>query len=142
MFQGTVERTIDAKGRLMLPPEFRQEHEAVVLTLFDGAVSGYPREAWKEVAASLAAIRRPNRKLRDFLRVFLGNAQEVPVDPQGRILIPQSLRNKAKLDKDVNLVGVGHKFEIWGQQGYEGLLDQDFDDISDDLDAAGAEVLL
>lgn len=137
MFRGRSLRSVDAKGRLMLPPEFRQELSSVVLTNFDGCVVGYPPDEWRKVESRLESANNPNKRARDFLRFFLGGAEEVPVDGQGRVLVPQTLRDYAGLEKDVFLVGVGKNFEIWDKGRHNAIMTQSFDDISDDLAAAG-----
>lgn len=146
MFRGHSHRNIDAKGRLMLPPEFREtvmqssDEGRLVLTKSDGAVFGYPMSEWERIEAKFGQIRNPNRKVRDFMRFFIGGAQEVVIDKQGRVLVPPSLRTYAGLDREVILVGVGFKFEIWDRAEFEGIEAQDFDDVSDDIAATGLEV--
>ena len=146
MFRGRSQRNIDGKGRLMLPPDFRrvcQEHDPdgrLILTNFDDCVAGYPMAEWQEIETRLDQIRNPNRQLRNFLRFFLGGAQEVTLDGQGRVNIPQSLRDYAGLDKEIVLVGVGAKFEVWDRGRHDTIMDQNFDDVSDALAATGVEV--
>ncbi|EPR44457.1 Protein mraZ [Desulfovibrio sp. X2] len=146
MFRGHSYRSIDPKGRLMLPPEFRDilvKDDAggrLMLAKFDNCVVGYPLSEWSHIEARFAQIKNPNRKVRDFMRFFIGGAQTVELDRQGRVLIPQSLRGYAHLDKDVVLVGVGIKFEIWDKAGFEEIEAQDFDNVSDDIAATGIEV--
>lgn len=130
----------------MLPPEFRDEVVAesaegkVMLAKFDDAVVGYPMARWEEIEESFGRIKNPSRRVRDFIRFFFGSAQEVVVDRQGRILVPPSLRTYGQLDKEVVLVGVGRKFEIWDKSRFEGVESQDFTSIFDDIAASGVEV--
>ncbi len=146
MFRGHSYRSIDPKGRLMLPPEFRDvllkddPSGRLMLAKFDNCVVGYTLSEWSAIEAKFAQIKNPNRKVRDFMRFFIGGAQEVEMDRQGRVLVPQSLRGYAHLDKDVVLVGVGFKFEIWDKAGFEEIEAQDFDNVSDDIAATGIEV--
>jgi MraZ protein len=130
----------------MLPPEFRDAVMAessdgkLVLAKFDDCVIGYPMARWEEIEESFGRIKNPNRRVRDFIRFFFGSAQEVLMDRQGRILVPPSLRAYGRLDKDVILVGVGHKFEVWDKARFEGVESQDFGTIFDDIAATGVEV--
>lgn len=147
MFRGHSQRSVDPKGRLMLPPEFREELAAdngesrFMLAKFDNCVVGYPMHEWEQIEAKFSQIKNPNRKVRDFMRFFIGGAQEVGLDKQGRVLIPPSLRTYAGLDKDVVLVGVGFKFEIWDRGRFDDEIEaQDFDDVSEDISGTGVEV--
>lgn len=131
----------------MLPPEFRDGIQVsdsgdsrIVLTSFDGCIVGYPLEEWNTLENQLNSIRNPNKTIRNFLRLFIGSAMETPVDKQGRILVPPALRKYAKLDKEVMLVGVGKKFELWNADVFNDVTDVEVDDVSASLDACGAEI--
>lgn len=151
MFRGHAYRSLDAKGRLMLPPEFRStvlEHDAqgsIMLTNFDGCVAAYPGPEWREIENSFSRANLVNRSIRNFQRFFIAGAMEVNLDKQGRILIPPHLRDYAKLDRDVVLAGVGRKFEIWDQKRFSGQMEeteQQFDEIMDELSGTGFELYL
>ncbi len=142
MFRGHAYRTLDPKGRLILPPEFREEvfsldsEGRIMLTNLDGCVVGYPYPAWVELEQSFHEINLLNRRLRDFQRFFFSGAKEVVMDKQGRILLPPHLRKYGNLQREVVLAGVGHKFEIWDQNLFENQLtrvEDEFDAIMDDL---------
>ena len=146
MFRGHSHRSIDPKGRLMLPPDFREILDAggsggkLVLTKYDGCVVGYSLSEWNQVQAKFTQIKNPSRQIRNFMRVFIGGSEVLELDRQGRVLIPQSLRAYARLDKEVILVGVGIKFEIWNREAFEEIEAQDFDDVADAIAATGVEV--
>ncbi|GAB6161026.1 division/cell wall cluster transcriptional repressor MraZ [Desulfothermus naphthae] len=149
MFRGHVYRTLDTKGRLILPPEFREivlsQNEAgrIMLTNLDGCVVGYTYPKWLELEQSFNEINLLNRRLRDFQRFFISGAKEVVMDSQGRILVPPHLRKYAKLNREVVLAGVGHKFEIWDQEKFEmqiSKVEEDFDSLIDDLYQNGYEL--
>jgi len=149
MFRGRSLRNIDAKGRLMIPSEFRDGVFATspdgkfILTNLDDAISCYPLPAWVEIEQKISQVKNANRELRNFTRFFLGGAQELVLDNQGRILIPQTLRDYAGLNKEVYLVGMGRKIEIWDKARYdEQILAQKYEDFSDALAATGMEVSL
>ena len=140
MFRGHSNRSLDPKGRLMLPPEFREEifrlvpDGRVMLTNnFDGAISGYPMPEWEAVEASFRAGNTLMPGFRDIERFFIAGATEVTVDKQGRILIPPYLRTYAGLDKEMVLAGVGTKFEIWNQGKFEERRRQVEASFDDDL---------
>ena len=149
MFRGHVYRTLDTKGRLILPPEFREivlsqdEAGRIMLTNLDGCVVGYTYPQWLELEQSFNEINLLNRRLRDFQRFFISGAKEVVMDSQGRILLPPHLRKYAKLNREIVLAGVGHKFEIWDQERFEmqiSKVEEDFDALIDDLYQNGYEL--
>ncbi|WP_027184266.1 division/cell wall cluster transcriptional repressor MraZ [Desulfovibrio inopinatus] len=151
MFRGHSYRNLDAKGRLMLPPEFREtvfEHSPegkLMLTNFDGAVAGYPMPEWQRIEESFERINILNAKVRNLQRFIISGAVEITLDKQGRILIPPHLRNYAKLEKDVVLAGVIQKFEIWDMTRFEErrrLTEENFDDDMASLADEGFELRL
>ena len=79
----------------------------------DGCLFVYANEDWKAFEAKLASLPLINQEARQFARFFLSGAQYVTVDKQGRILMPQDLREFAGLEKDVVLAGTGGRIEIW-----------------------------
>lgn len=151
MFRGHAYRSLDAKGRLMLPPDFREAITAesalasVMLTNFDGAVVGYPLAEWERIEESFNAVNVLDKRLRNFQRFFISGALEVALDKQGRVLIPPHLRAYAKLDKDVVVAGVGRKFEIWDQATFEAQrkeMEESFDEDMSALAEKGLELRL
>jgi len=125
VFRGGSSVKLDAKGRLALPTRYRaliSERYAgqLVLTVHsDGCLLLYPQPEWEDLELQL--IRTPNhdRRTRDVQRMLVGYATEVEMDGNGRILITPRLREFAHLDKNVSLVGVGKKFEIWNEDAWE-----------------------
>jgi MraZ protein len=109
----------------MLPPEFREEvlrhspEGRLMLTNFDGAVSGYPMPEWEKIELAFQGANKLSRQMRNLERFLLSGAMEVTLDKQGRILIPPHLRRYASLDKELVLAGLGAKFEIWDQDRFE-----------------------
>ncbi len=145
MFRGRHEHTIDPKGRVSIPAKFRdilgkKYDERLVITNFDGCLVAYPYEEWirlEEKASSLSMVKKETRA---FMRFFYSSAIECTLDKQGRILIPQTLREYADLDKEVVLVGQLRKMEIWSKKRWsEEILKahENFDEISDVLSELG-----
>ncbi|WP_027723203.1 division/cell wall cluster transcriptional repressor MraZ [Maridesulfovibrio zosterae] len=145
-FRGHAHRSMDAKGRLMLTPEYRDQvysdspKGCVTLTIFEGNIVGFTPPDWAILEEKLTSIKSPSRKLRNFIRIIISGSEEVYLDKQGRITIPSHLRKSGKLDKDVVLAGVGDRFEVWDKRAYEALLEQDFDDVSEELAECGVEL--
>ena len=128
MFRGQFEHTIDAKGRLSIPARFREVLAAkadgrrgadrMIVTNFDRAIFAYALPDFEEIEKRLAGSRQDDKQ-KNFTRFFVGGAHEVEVDPTGRILVPPPLRRYASLEKDVVLVGVTKRFEIWAAERWK-----------------------
>ncbi len=151
MFRGHSERNLDPKGRLMLPPEFREEvlktspEGKLMLTNFDGCVVGYPMPEWERIEESFQRVNVLDARLRNLQRFIISGAVEVMLDKQGRILVPPYLRGYAKLDKDAILAGVGAKFELWDKSIFEErrrITEENFDADMAALSQSGFELRL
>ena len=135
---GEYEHTIDGKGRMFLPSNFRLElGETVYLTRsVETCVCIYPAEEWKHFHAKLDEL--PPIRARDVKRSLCASANETDVDSQGRVLIPQQLRDLAGLQKSVEVIGVGEKAEIWDVDAYnESKTGMDATALEADLIALG-----
>lgn len=140
MFMGEYNHTIDAKGRLIIPSKFREIlGDAFVVTKgLDGCLFVYDNEEWKRFEEKLRSLPITNKEARQFVRFFLAGATEAEVDKQGRILIPNVLREFAELTKDVVLVGVGSRIEIWGRERFEDTATfEDMDEIAEHMAQLG-----
>jgi len=117
---GEYNHTIDAKGRIIVPSKFREAlgDEFVVTGGLDGCLFVYPTDEWMEFIAQLKNL--PGSKdARQLQRYFMAGAASCEVDKQGRILIPNKLRESAALEKDIVFVGVLNKIEIWSKERWE-----------------------
>ena len=121
MFMGEYNHTIDAKGRLIIPSKFREllGEEFVLTKGLDGCLSIYPMDEWNAFEEKLRALPLTNKNARTFTRFFVAGATNCELDKQGRILIPQNLRQYAKLQKDLVIVGASNRAEIWDQEKWE-----------------------
>lgn len=143
MFMSEYNHTIDAKGRLIIPSKFREVlgEEFVVSKGMDGCLFVYANEDWNAFEQKLTSLPLINKEARQFARFFLAGAAQVELDKQGRILLPATLREFAKLDKDVVLVGVGSRIEIWNKEKYENMgEDMDMDDIAASMERLGLTI--
>jgi len=124
VFRGRFEHTIDDKGRLSIPSRFRDilsargENE-LILTDFDSCLAAYPKEEWRQLEEKIKTLSMMQKDVRNFLRIFYSSATEAPLDSQGRILIPLAMRERAQIDKEVVLVGLLNKMEIWDKRSWE-----------------------
>jgi MraZ protein len=122
MFRGQFEHAIDEKGRLSIPAKFREalrEEKSLVLTNSDGYLTAYPLTEWRALEDRLRANPRLKRDLRDYLRLVYSTAEDVAMDGQGRILVPQTLRQRAGITRDVVIIGVMDQIEIWDRARWE-----------------------
>ncbi len=120
MFMSEYNHTIDAKGRLSIPSKFRSAlgGEFVISRGIESCLYVYANEDWEKFEQNLTSLPLINKEARQFARFFLAGAAQVELDPQGRILIPSGLRDYAGLKKDVILVGVGTRIEIWDSENW------------------------
>ena len=131
MFMSEYNHTLDTKGRLIIPAKFREilGEEFVISKGMDGCLFVYANDDWNAFEQKLTSLPLINKEARQFARFFLAGAATVEVDKQGRILLPAHLREFAGLEKDVVLVGVGSRVEIWSKERY--LENNDFDDMDE-----------
>ena len=122
MFRSSSFHTIDPKGRIIIPARFRKVLKAddeygVVISIKDGCIYAYTFDEWKNLEQKIRAAK--SATMERFKRFFLGNACPLKCDKQDRILIPQSLRTYADIDKEIVLVGVLNRFEIWSREKWD-----------------------
>lgn len=126
MFLGEFEHTIDDKGRVAIPARFREElGERFVLTKgFEPCLQAFPRPMWEELALKIDRLPLGSPQARNMRRLLFAPAAEVEVDRQGRILIPQGLREYAGLAEEVLITGMNTYFELWSGQRWQTLQDE------------------
>lgn len=140
MFMGEYNHTIDTKGRLIIPSKFREAlgDTFVVTKGLDGCLFVYDNEEWNTFEEKLKALPITNKEARQFVRFFLAGAAEVEVDKQGRILVPNILREFAQISKDVVLIGVASRIEIWSKERFEDTAAyEDMDEIAEHMAQLG-----
>ncbi len=115
MFYGEYQHTVDPKGRVIIPAKLREGlGEKFILTKgFDNCLFAYSMEEWKNFEEKMKTLPLTDKDARAFVRFFFAGATECEVDKQGRILIAQNLREYASIDKDVYVIGMAARVEIW-----------------------------
>lgn len=115
MFTGEQTQKMDIKGRTVIPSKIRDNlaERLVVTRGIDKCLFAYPESAWNALQEKLSSLPFTDKKVRSFNRFFLGGAEALDADKQGRVLVPSTLREYASLDKEVVWVGVGNRIEIW-----------------------------
>jgi MraZ protein len=122
LFTGSVEHSLDDKGRLVVPSRFRERLGAgFFLTIAepDGCLAFYPASTWNDVCAKLDAAPVKDAGFRSFVRHLFAHTEEVSCDPQGRVVVPQTLRTWAGINKDVVSIGSLTRVEVWAKDRYD-----------------------
>ncbi|MEY6431708.1 division/cell wall cluster transcriptional repressor MraZ [Thioalkalicoccus limnaeus] len=147
MFRGTYSVSLDAKGRLAIPARFRER-----LPMADGArlvftpdpdrcLALYPEPEWMLIEQKLQGLPSFNVAARRLKRLLIGNAHDVDIDAQGRVLLPSKLRDYAGLQKRVAMVGQINKIEVWDEDVWNSRCDEwkdniEINDLASDGDLA------
>ena len=142
LLTGEFNHNIDTKGRLIIPSKFREilGEDFVITKGLDGCLFLYPNNEWKIFEEKLRTLPLTNKNARTFTRFFLGSAVDGGYDKQGRVLISQALRSFAGLDKDVVLVGVLDRVEIWDKAKWDennAVVEDNMDDIASQMEDLG-----
>jgi MraZ protein len=127
MFRGTSILSLDAKGRLAIPSRYRErlivEYDnklVVTVSAYEPCLWLYPLREWEENEKRLAALP-DDPAILNFKRYVRAKAEDVAMDGQGRVLLPQSLRDHVKLDKQIACLGQGAKFELWDESRWKAI---------------------
>ncbi|MCK4539619.1 division/cell wall cluster transcriptional repressor MraZ [Candidatus Parcubacteria bacterium] len=118
MFIGEYKHNLDAKGRLAIPAKFRGllKKGAVVTRGLDNCLFLYSKKEWAEMAKKISSLPLNKANDRAFARLMLAGAMEIDFDKQGRVMIPEYLRDFAKLNKKAVIAGLYDRLEIWDEQ--------------------------
>ncbi|MGI6037233.1 MAG: division/cell wall cluster transcriptional repressor MraZ [Limnochordia bacterium] len=125
MFMGEYNHTLDSKGRLIIPAKFREGlGERFIITRgLDNCLFVYPLEEWAILEEKLRSLPLTKGDARSFVRFLFSGATECEVDKQGRVGLPPNLRQYGQLQKDVVVIGVSNRVEIWAQELWEDYME-------------------
>lgn len=143
MLIGEYRHVIDGKNRLSLPAKFRREtgKKVVITSGLDSCLFIFPTKSWETITAKLASDSSMlQADSRSFNRYLLGGAVEIDVDALGRMLVPEYLIERAKLGRNVVIVGVRDRAEIWDEDrwnAYRGEIEKKADALAEKLGEAG-----
>ncbi len=142
MFIGEYQHTVDNKGRIIMPSKFREGlgQNFIMTKGLDNCLFVYPTEEWERLEKKLRTLPLTNRNARAFIRFFFAGATECILDKQGRMLIPNNLREYAKLVKDVVIIGVAERIEIWAKEewtNYNNDENLSYEDIAEKMAELG-----
>lgn len=143
MFMGEFNHTVDSKGRLIIPAKFREGlgEEFIVSKGLDGCLFIYTLEEWERFVGKLRELPSAKKEVRDLTRHFMAGAENVTIDKQGRALISDVLRGFAHIVKDVVIVGLGSRLEIWSRENWDSVTGNiDADVIAEQMAELGMSI--
>lgn len=137
MFRGSSFHNIDPKGRIIIPSRFRYVIKAsginrIMITRMDQGLFAYTRDQWGKLEDKILHLPEKSESMRRFQRFFIGGAHDCKCDSQGRVLIPPILKQYAGLEKEIVLVGVLDRFEIWSRKAWDQENEMMEKDLADD----------
>lgn len=124
MFYGEHEHSIDRKGRLIIPSKFREVFKENYVERFfitrglDQCLFVFTEDEWRKQETRFKSLSFTSAEARQFNRIYFSGACEVTCDKQGRILIPEYLKNYGNIKRDVTIVGVSNRIEIWSKEAW------------------------
>ncbi len=138
MFIGEYRHNLDEKRRVSLPAKFRRAlgKKVVITKGFEKCLVVYPHKEWEGVVEKLQKLPTTRQKARSLARVILAGAVEVEIDKLGRVVIPEYLTQYAQLQKEVIILGLGNRLEIWNEQQwqeYRKSTEDQVEEIAEDL---------
>jgi len=138
MFMGEYNHNLDTKGRIIVPSKFRDalSNEFVITRGLDKCLFIYTNDEWSRIEEKMKELPLTRKDVRKFMRMFFSGAIRVEVDKQGRVNIPQNLREYAGLTKACTVIGVSSRVEIWDTDKWNDFYDEsedNFEDIAEDL---------
>ena len=133
MLSGEYRHVLDEKKRLIIPSKIRSEMgKTMVITRgLDGCLFGYSEENWNNIMEKLNTLPFTKKDARNFTRFLTSGATLLEFDKQGRIVIPTYLSNYANLLKDIVVIGVIGRIEIWSKEKWEEFMNNNIDSLSD-----------
>ena len=142
MFIGEYEHTVDVKGRIIMPSKLRENigEKFIITKGLDKCLFAYSKSEWANFEEKLKTLPLTNKNARDFVRFFLSGAVECEIDKQGRFLVPANLRTYANIDKEIVIIGVGTRLEIWNKESWNNYSSEEnisADEISENMTMLG-----
>lgn len=140
MLIGEYEHSLDSKNRIIMPSKFRDDigEKFIVTKGLDGCLFAYSLQEWKNFEEKLRSLPLSSKDARAFSRFFFAGAADCLLDKQGRFLIPSNLIEFAGLEKDLVIVGMNSRIEIWAKSKWENVDEQiSADEIAEKMEMLG-----
>jgi len=141
MFMGEFKHSLDTKGRVIIPAKFRKGlgENFIATRGLDNCIFVYPMNEWKLLEEKIRQLPLTKSDARAFSRFFLSGATECELDKQGRISLPTNLRNYADLNKQIVIIGLGSRIELWADENWNEYMDS-AEESSEDIAATMEEL--
>ena len=144
MFRGANSINLDSKGRIAVPAKYRpsivescESHMIITCDPYDNCLLIFTLEHWETTEADLQSLSNSKPLHRRLKRIMLDHASEIDMDGSGRLLIPNVLRDRSNLKKEVMLIGHGKTFQLWDESHWHQLAEEDMQVMSsDELDSS------
>ena len=138
MFVGEYEFSLDDKGRITIPSKFRQAFkDGIIVTKgFENCLFVFNKIQWNDFSKQIQQLKTLKRDARMLSRFIFGGATEDTIDKQGRVMVPSNLRRWAQFDKEIIIIGVSNRLEVWSRsnwQNTESVAAKKFSDIAEEL---------
>lgn len=138
MFMGEFHHNVDEKGRLIIPSKFRNDlgSKFIITRGIEKCLFIYSLDEWNKIIDKLKELPFTRKDARTFMRMFLSGATECELDNNGRINIPNPLKEYANIQKEVIVIGVNERLEIWSNEGFNNFFNDNidnFDEIAEGL---------
>lgn len=141
MLIGEYKHSLDIKNRMIIPSKFREElgNSFVATKGLDGCLYVYPMCEWRILEEKLKKLPLTSKDARAFVRFFYSGANEINIDKQGRALIPQNLLEYGQINKEIVIIGVMTRIEIWSKEKWDEYneSDIDFNEIAEKMSELG-----
>lgn len=134
MFLGEFQHSIDEKGRVIMPARFREQlgNSFIITRGLDGCLFVYPLQEWEKLSDEVQNLPLAKKDARSFSRLLFSGAVEAECDKQGRVSIPNPLRDYARIQKEVVVIGVSARIEIWAAESWA-IINEDVADKFEEL---------
>ncbi|MFW6238104.1 MAG: division/cell wall cluster transcriptional repressor MraZ [Halanaerobiales bacterium] len=141
MLMGEYQHNMDSKGRVIIPAKFREElgDKFVATRGLDSCLFVYPMQEWSILEEKLASLPLTSKDARTFSRFFFSGATECKLDKQGRMSIPVNLRDYASLKKELVIIGLSSRIELWAKENWNQYMES-AEESSEDIAAAMEEL--
>ena len=142
MFMGEYQHSMDNKGRVIVPVRFRDGlgQKFVATRGLDNCLFVYPMQEWSILEKKLTSLPITSKNARSFVRFFFSGATECELDKQGRISLPANLRDYAELLKEIILIGLANRIELWAKERWENYLnsaEESYEEIASTMEELG-----
>jgi MraZ protein len=121
VFFGEYDHTMDTKGRVSMPAKFREKLSGTfyITQGLDTCLFVFPEDEWQKIVTKLKDLPLTNKDARNFVRKFFSGAMEATFDKQGRVMISPKLREYANFEKEITVIGVSSRIELWSNEVWE-----------------------